>query len=315
MFHSISHSNQRMTGNIFVRKGRPQFKLGSRSESSPAFSLIELLVVVAIIGILAALLLPSLSKAKFKAQQTGCLNNVKQLTDAVIIYVSDFGKTIPDSVGGTNGGWAVNLVDYYSKASNALICPVATKSGSQVAGVFSVNGQGSVDTPWTKTFAGGATYPEGVASAYGFNGWFSTDVVNHQNQGDGYNFALPNGKPGSAGYFMKETFVKSPSDTPIFFDENWADCWPMETDVPYTDTFQGRPLTQKFSEMGRIAIVRHGSGHGGAYRGTISQLPGAVNVGCFDGHASFAKLSSLWANYYWHAQWDPTKVQNYQAGQ
>jgi hypothetical protein len=240
---------------------------------------------------------------------------VKQLTDAVIIYVSDYGKTIPDSVGGTNGAWAVNLVDYYSKASNALLCPVATKTVSQGGGFYNGNGQGSVDTPWTKNFGGVPAYSAGVASAYGFNGWFSTDVVNNQNQGDGYNFSLPNGKSGSAGYFMKETLVKRPSDTPIFFDENWTDCWPMETDAPYTDTFQGRPFNQTFSEMGRIAIVRHGSGHGGAFRGTINQLPGAVNVGCFDGHASFARLPSLWLNYYWHAQWDSTKVQNIQAFQ
>lgn len=280
------------------------------------FTLVELLVVIVIIAILAALLLPSLSTAKLKAQQTRCLSNVKQLADAVIIYVSDFGKTIPDVADGTTGGWAVNLADYYAKTKDVLICPVTTQVNSNSPGV-AYNGeiQGSVKTPWSKSF-NGPTVPGGsITSAYGFNGWFIADIVNNQNEGDGATYSLPNGMPGKNGYFMKETAVNHPSDTPIFFDENWAECWPMETDAPSSDTFNGRPLTQQFSEMGRIAIVRHGSGHGGAFYGTMSQLPGAVNVGCFDGHASLAKLPSLWLNYYWHAQWDPGKVRNEQAGQ
>lgn len=75
------------------------------------FTLIELLVVIAIIAILAALLLPSLSRARSKAKTAACQNQLKQISLAFAMYTSDNSEHLP-APDGYNHPWDDYLAEY-----------------------------------------------------------------------------------------------------------------------------------------------------------------------------------------------------------
>lgn len=83
----------------------PNTEHGTRSTPSPAFTLTELLVVVAILAILASLLLPVLGRGKSSAWRADCASNLRQLGLAAQFYWDDnSGNTFRWLEGPTNGG-------------------------------------------------------------------------------------------------------------------------------------------------------------------------------------------------------------------
>ena len=91
-----------------------------------AFTLVELLVVIAVIAILAALIFPVFASARKKAQQATCVSNLKQIHDAYALYKTDYDGNYPANFsfsGDIPHGWWTPCESYFKVKREALACP------------------------------------------------------------------------------------------------------------------------------------------------------------------------------------------------
>jgi prepilin-type N-terminal cleavage/methylation domain-containing protein len=186
-----------------------------RQRGPHAFTLIELLVVISIISILAALLLPALSKAKTKAVQTQCLSNLKQLNLAMVLYCGDFQDKTPgaESVPGQDIWW------WYKELDKAY------------AGVKGPSGTNDVVFRCPKD-RGWAPNPYYLKphwqnylldySSYVFNGCDNYDNTNHL-----LNIRLSNIKHPARTWLM--------SEWPIHWGYSWHKSLTGDANIPYNN--------------------------------------------------------------------------------
>ncbi|HEX9046630.1 MAG TPA: type II secretion system protein [Verrucomicrobiae bacterium] len=110
-----------------------------------AFTLIELLTVIAIVGVLAAILLPALSRARDRSQGMFCLNNTRQLLLAWVLYADDHESRLPYNLQMNRSSarnplnWVNNVMSWELDSDNTNLTTITGASlGPYVVGMTSI---------------------------------------------------------------------------------------------------------------------------------------------------------------------------------
>ncbi|MGA2540650.1 MAG: DUF1559 domain-containing protein [Verrucomicrobiota bacterium] len=217
-----------------------------------AFTLIELLVVIAIIAILAALLLPTLAKAKMSARQTACLNNLHQLGVGISLYVNDY-KGYPGDYSANFGCyvWMSRILPGMANNRQVFCCPAAPPDSAWDTNVNTTlggTGENGVYSPWTVT-------PNSRFSI-GYNDW---GLGNAGNLGSS-SAALGLGGDVDGGFYyglMRESQIRAPAQMIMLADTRalsvGQDAGSWEANLDPTDTQD----TSSTGYSGQLPSNRH----------------------------------------------------------
>jgi prepilin-type N-terminal cleavage/methylation domain-containing protein len=158
----------------------------ARNNARRAFTLVELLVVIVIIGILAALLIPAISRAMRNARVVRCTNNLTQLWKMQAVYITQFGGDSGLMPQDTGGNFWMKL----TLTTPPLIDPSLTTGSNAIFDCPAKPGQvtaGSID------YRGPSTDINGTVPLYGDGDPVGADVVGNHGTAEGGNVLRKSG--------------------------------------------------------------------------------------------------------------------------
>jgi prepilin-type N-terminal cleavage/methylation domain-containing protein/prepilin-type processing-associated H-X9-DG protein len=246
------------------------------------FTLVELLVVIGIIAVLVSILLPSLNRARESAKQVKCLNNLRSIAQATIMYCNENLFAVPTAAEGPPQK-KEDFVYWQPPGSPTPFDDINQSALAKYIGSGRTVDKQIFTCPSDRTDEHRVTYGTRPPYPYSYsaNGFVMAD--NSRNTKD------PNGRPAGRDYYRKITQCKNPSSKIWYVDE-------AESTIN-DGLFAPDPGAQDVVSSRHEIRRKDGNGMDSTIDQNVRLGPGKGNAVYVDGHAEFTARSEMFLLY------------------